>query len=152
MSAHLSQRYFEDIEVGECTEAVSFPLTVYRMVMAAGSTRDFNSIHHNTESAMASGADEMYANTGFLLGTWERCVRDWIGIGGTIRSLEKFRMRSFNYVGETMVVQGKVIGKVIDASGAGVISLEVESRSPRGISVGPGVVTVTLPRRVEVAA
>lgn len=152
MNSSAHQRFYEDVQIGEETAAVDFPLTVYRMVMAAGTTRDFNSIHHNSESAQASGAEEMYANTGFLLGTWERCVRDWIGVGGAIRSVRKFRMRSFNYVGETMVVQGRVVDKQRAADGVGVVTLEVESRSPRGVSVGPGLVTVTLPLREQVTA
>jgi acyl dehydratase len=67
--------------------AVSYPLTVYRLVMAADGTRDFNSIHHNGEYARSTGAPDMYASTAFLLGIWERAVRCWIGNAGTIRSI-----------------------------------------------------------------
>jgi acyl dehydratase len=140
------QRYFEDVEPGQDLAEVAFPLTVYRLVMAAGSTRDFNSIHHNSEYARATGAPDMYANTSFLLGMWERAVRDWIGCAGTIRAIRGFRMRQFNLVGDTTYVRGRVVSAGLQ-DGAGVVVLEVRSENSAGVTVGPGQVEVTLPLR-----
>jgi len=140
------QRYFEDVKPGEELPELAFPLTVYRLVMAAGSNRDFNSIHHNGEYARTTGARDMYASTAFLLGTWERAVREWIGSAGTIRAVRGFRMRQFNYVGDTT----RVLGKVLSAErrdGAGVVLLELRSENSAGVTVGPGQVEVTLPLR-----
>jgi acyl dehydratase len=140
------QRYFEDVQAGQEIDAVAFPLTVYRLVMAAGGNRDFNSIHHNGEYARSTGAADMYASSAFLLGTWERTVRDWIGCGGTIRSIRGFRMRKFNLVGDTT----RVLGRVVSAEqrdGIGVVVLELRSENSGGITVGPGEVEVTLPVR-----
>lgn len=134
------QRRLADVAVGDEISPVSFPITVYRLVMEAGANRDFNSIHHNTEYAQATGAREMYANTTFLLGMWERAVRDWIGAAGRIHSITGFRMRSFNYAGDTTTVTGTVIG--IDGT---MIRLQVTSSNSAGITVGPGTVTVSLP-------
>jgi acyl dehydratase len=134
------QRHLADVNVGDELSPVSFPITVYRLVMEAGANRDFNSIHHNTEYAQATGAREMYANTLFLLGMWERTVRDWIGPAGKIHSIAGFRMRSFNYAGDTTTVTGKVIG--IDDT---MIRIEVTSGNSTGVTVGPGIVTVSLP-------
>ncbi|HYZ57116.1 MAG TPA: acyl dehydratase [Streptosporangiaceae bacterium] len=135
-----AQRRHGDVSVGDELAPVSFPLTVYRLVMEAGANRDFNSIHHNSEYAQATGAREMYANTSFLLGMWERAVRDWIGPAGKIHSIAGFRMRSFNYVGDTTTVTGKVVG--IDDT---MIRIEVTSSNSDGVTVGPGIVTVSLP-------
>jgi acyl dehydratase len=139
------QRYFEDVSVGDELAPVEFPLTVYRLVMEAGACRDFNSIHHNSEYARATGAPEMYAATSFLLGTWERAVRDHIGLAGTIRSIRGFRMKKFNPAGSTTVVRGEVVG-VTDEDGVGVVDLRVWCENGGEVTVGPGVVTVTLPR------
>ncbi|HEY8532640.1 MAG TPA: hypothetical protein VIL44_02030 [Micromonospora sp.] len=125
---------------------MAFPLPVYRLVMAAGANRDFNSIHHNTEYARSTGAKEMYANTSFLLGTWERCIRDWMGIGGTIRAIRGFRMRSFNYAGDTVWVHAEVTGTRVE-NGVGVVDIGIRCENSSGISVGPGTVEVTLPMR-----
>jgi acyl dehydratase len=141
-----AQRYFEDVQPGEEIGAVAYPLTVYRLVMAAGGNRDFNSIHHNGEYARSTGAPDMYASSAFLLGTWERAVRDWIGTAGTIRSLRGFRMRRFNLVGDTTWVRGHVVSAEL-ADGAGVVVLELRSENSAGITVGPGQVEVTLPSK-----
>ena len=141
-----AQRYFEDVRAGDEIDPVGYPLTVYRLVLAAGGNRDFNSIHHNGEYARSTGAADMYASSAFLLGMWERAVRDWIGAGGTIRSLRGFRMRKFNLVGDTTWVRGHVLSAEL-RDGAGVVVLELRSENSTGITVGPGQVAVTLPLR-----
>jgi acyl dehydratase len=141
-----SQRYWEDAKEGEEVPAVAFPLSVYRLVVEAGANRDFNSIHHNSEFARASGAPEMYANTGFLLGMWERAVREFIGLDGKIRKIAGFRMRKFNTVGHTVVVRGRVKTKWREDAGA-LLELEIWSEVDGEMTVGPGTVTVTLPAR-----
>ncbi|WP_433474216.1 acyl dehydratase [Spirillospora sp. CA-142024] len=148
MAPALEGRRFEDVTVGEALPVVAYPLTVYRLVMAAGANRDFNSIHHNTRYAQKTGAPEMYANTQFLLTAWERCVRDWMGLAGTIRAVRGFRMRSFNVVGDTM----RVLAEVKDArveDGHGVVEIAIRCENSTGVTVGPGVVEVVLPRRGE---
>jgi acyl dehydratase len=140
-------RYFEDVSVGDSLPSLSFPLTVYRLVMAAGSNRDFNSIHHNSEYAQRTGAKDMYANTSFLMSSWERCVRDWIGVEGTIRGIRGFRMRSFNHVGDTMHVHAAVQATRLGEGGVGLVEIGIRCEGSGGVTVGPGVVEVTLPRR-----
>jgi acyl dehydratase len=141
-------RSWEDLVAGRALPAVRFPLSVYRLVMAAGANRDFNSIHHNSEWARSTGAPGMYANVVFLQGMWERCVREFIGVGGRIRQLSGFRMGSFNTVGDVVTVQGKV-ARVWTEGDAGLAELRLWSRNRHGVSVGPGTVTVSLPRRPD---
>lgn len=138
------QRSFSDVVVGEELPSVEFPLTVYRLVVAAGGNRDFNSIHHNTAYAQATGAPEMYASTFFLMGMWERLVRDYIGPAGTIVSIRDFRMRKFNLAGRTVQVRGRVRDARLDGD-RGIVTLEVESVVDGQVTVGPGTVEVTLP-------
>ena len=142
------QRSWEDLAVDDPLPAVRFPLPVYRLVMAAGATRDFNSIHHNTEWARSTGAPEMYANVVFLQGMWERCVREFIGVGGTIRRIGGFRMGSFNTAGDTVTVRGRV-ARLWEEGDAGLAELRMWSSNSRGVSVGPGSVVVTMPRRTQ---
>jgi acyl dehydratase len=138
------QRVLSDVVVGEQLEPVAFPLTVYRLVMEAGASRDFNSIHHNSEYARSTGAPDMYAATAFLLGTWERTIREYIGVAGTIRSIRGFRMKRFNPVGTTVVVHGEVLSVHADA-GVGVVELALHCENAGEITVGPGSATVTVP-------
>jgi acyl dehydratase len=139
-----TQRLWNDVEEGEELPAVAFPLTVYRLVVEAGANRDFNSIHHNSEFARASGAPEMYANTGFLLGMWERAIREFIGLDGTIRRITGFRMKRFNTVGGTVTVRGRVDRKWREGEDA-LVDVELWSELDGEVTVGPGTVTVGLP-------
>ena len=135
------------MEEGHELAPVEFPLTVYRLVVEAGANRDFNAIHHNSEFAQASGAPEMYANTTFLLGMWERAVREFIGLGGRIVGIKGFRMTSFNVVGADGHRARAASPRKWDDGGTGLAELEVWSENEDGVSVGPGTVTVSLPRR-----
>jgi acyl dehydratase len=139
------QRHWDDVEAGQELPTLHFPITIYRLVMAAGANRDFNAIHHNTEFARASGAPDMYANNMLLQGMWERCVREYIGLAGVIRKLSGFRMKRFNVVGDTVVVKGHVARKWLDGT-TGFVEFEVRSENAHGISVGPGRVVATMPR------
>lgn len=143
------QRNWSEVAVGDMLPTLRFPLTVYRMVMAAGANRDFNAIHHNTAHAQSTGAPEMYANVLFLQGMWERTVREYIGLAGTLHAIRDFRMKSFNTAGDTVVVRGRVERKWIDEGAEPAqrhrLELKVWSENRHGVSVGPGVVEVSLP-------
>jgi acyl dehydratase len=141
-----TQRYWEDVSEGDEVPALAFPLSVYRLVVEAGANRDFNSIHHNTEHAQKTGAPEMYANTIFLQGMWERTAREYIGLAGVMKSLKGFRMKIFNTVGETVVTKGVVKRKWQESEEA-LVELQIWSENSKGISVGPGSVIVALPSR-----
>src|SRR5690625_1449150 len=110
----MSQLYWEDVQIGDTLPSVHFPLSVYRLVMAAGANRDFNSIHHNSAYAKTTGAPDMYANNIFLQGMWERMIREYIGLGGVIKKLTGFRMKKFNTVGMTVVTKGLVENKWVN--------------------------------------
>ena len=142
------QRLYGEVAVGDVVGPVEFALPIYRLVVAAGGNRDFNSIHHNRSYAVATNAPDAYASTFVLMGAWERVVRDWIGDAGTIRAIRGFRMRKFNLVGSVMTVAGTVTGVRVERGAAGdtgVVTLELASRVGGDITVGPGEVEVTLP-------
>ena len=140
------QRYWEDVTEGETLPVLKFPLTIYRLVMSAGATRDYNAIHHNSEFAKKSGAPDMYANGLLLQAMWERSVREFIGLAGVIRALRGFRMKIFNTVGDTVVVNGRVKRKWREGRDA-FVEIEMWSENSKGVSVGPGSMIVALPSR-----
>lgn len=148
MTNSRKQVYWDEVSLGDDIPTQEFPLSVFRLVMAAGSNRDFNSIHHNTEYAQATGSPEMYANNFFLQGMWEKAVREYIGFAGIIKSLKGFRMSSFNTVGDTVITKGKVKSKWQEQDES-FIELEIWSENATGISVGPGTIVATLPNRDE---
>lgn len=140
----MTQRLWENVKTGDGLPPAVYPLSVMRLVMAVGANRDFNSIHHNADFARASGAPDMYANTYFLQGMWERCVRDYVGTAGSLRSLTGFRMNAFNTAGITVTVRARIARKWMD-KGVGLVEIDIHSETPDGISVGPGKIVATLP-------
>jgi len=141
-----TQLFFEDVKEGDDVPQVAFPITIQRLVMEAGANRDFNGIHHNREIAQLHGAADMFCNNFFLQGMWERTVREYIGLRGIIGKIGPFRMRIFNFAGDTVVVKGNVLRK-FRQDGQNLVELKMWSENSRGISVGPGPVLVTLPSR-----
>lgn len=140
------QRTWDEVAENQPIDAIEFPLSIVRLVIAAGANRDFNSIHHDCEFARATGAPDMYANHAFLQGMWERSARRFIGLEGVIRRFSDFQMRQFNTPGETVVVRGRVRRKWKE-SGLGFVELEIWSETSRGVSVGPGRIVATMPTR-----
>ena len=142
------QRYWEDVNEGDEVPAVHYPLTIQRMVMAAGANRDFNAIHHNTVVAQAGGAADMYAMNYFHNGMWERVAREFIGLGGKIKQIGSFRMRVFSTVGDTVVTGGTVKRKWQE-NGENLVELELTSvlSTSGNTSVGPGPIIATLPSK-----
>ena len=146
MADWTTQHYFEDVKEGDDVPSVNFDLTVQRLVIEAGANRDFNPIHHNSRIAVNQGAPEMYANNVFIQGMWNRTVEEFIGLGGRIKKVGPFRMRIFNTVGSTVVTKGTVKRKWQE-KGENLVELEIWCENPRGVSVGPGPVLVSLPSR-----
>ncbi|GAY11863.1 MaoC family dehydratase N-terminal domain-containing protein [Pseudonocardia sp. N23] len=138
------QRTWNEVAEGDRLPSLAFPISVYRLVVEAGANRDFNSIHHNSDYARATGAPEMYANTLFLQGMWERAVREYVGLAGRIRALSNFRMGRFNVAGDTVEVHGTVVRRWRE-DGVGHVAIEMLSENSSGVTVGPGLVTATLP-------
>jgi len=131
-----------EITIGEQLPAITAPLSLYKLVMIAGANRDFNSIHHNSAFAKSTGAPDAYANTLFLMGLWERLVRDWAGPSALITALRGFRMGRFNLLGTTTRTTGKVIRIEPERS---TVTVSAQCEDEHGITVGPGEIDLKLP-------
>ena len=94
--------------VGEHLPEISIPITLQRLVMEAGANRDFSLMHHDGSIARTAGASDAFANTFFLMGMFERLVRDWAGPQARFTKMGPLKMLNFNIVGDTMVFKGVV--------------------------------------------
>lgn len=137
------QRYFEDVAVGEELASISIPVTLQRLVSEAGANRDLSLIHHDNAVAQATGAPGAYANTFFMMGMFERLVRDWMGIKGKLKKIDSLRMKTFNSVGDVMTISGKV--ESVDESNASAL-VKAAISSEKGVTVTADL-TVILPNR-----
>jgi acyl dehydratase len=131
MNAALDLR-LSNIAAGDEIPAIAIPITLQRLVMEAGANRDLSLIHHDASVARATGAPDAFANTYFLMGMFERLMRDWVGPRARIRKIGPLRMMVFNAVGDT--VQFKGVVEAVDGV-AGTVNLDMWVESHRGKTV-----------------
>jgi hypothetical protein len=94
--------------VGDAIPPVALALTVQRMVMEAGASRDFMPVHHDARVAHAQGAPDMYASTFLVTTLMERTLRAWAGNAARILRLGPFRMTRFACVGRVLTCRGRI--------------------------------------------
>jgi hypothetical protein len=121
-----------NVAEGDEIPAIVLPITLQRLVMEAGSNRDFSLMHHDASVARATGAPDAFANTYFLMGMFERLMRDWAGPRARIRKIGPLRMMIFNAVGDTVQFNGVV--EAVDGV-AGTVALDMWVESDRGKTV-----------------
>ena len=120
------------VEVGQALPSLSVPITLQRLVMEAGANRDLSLIHHDGDVARATGAPDAFANTYFLLGMFERLIREWAGPRARIRKLGPLRMMVFNAVGDTVTFEGKV--EAVDSADS-TLTLDMWAQNGRAVTV-----------------
>ena len=120
------------IKAGDEIPAITIPITLQRLVMEAGANRDLSLIHHDSNVARATGAPDAFANTYFLMGMFERLMREWAGPRARIRKIGPLRMMVFNAVGDT--VQFKGVVETVDEA-AGTVNLDMWVESHRGKTI-----------------
>ncbi|MEK7777743.1 MAG: acyl dehydratase [Chloroflexota bacterium] len=140
---------WEDVKEGDAIPPVDFNLTVQRMVMSAGSNRDFATIHHNPTMGKAAGSPDMFLNNVSCLQLWERVISDWIGIHGRVKKVS-FRIMHFHAAGDVVHVAGKV-AKKWQENGLNLLELEMQSDTPRMPGM-TGSVVVALPSKANPTA
>ncbi len=130
----------DDVVVGAEIPEIFMPITLQRLVMEAGSNRDLSLIHHDREVAQSTGATDAYMNTFFIIGLFERMLREWMGTRGRLKKIGSLQMKSFNVVGDVVYCRGKVTGKQDD----GTVSLDIWMENEERVTV-TAVAEVVLP-------
>ena len=72
-------------------------------------------------------------------------VTDWMGDDGWLVQ-QASEIRKFNYIGDSHVITGEVVGKRMEA-GRGFVEIEMRGTNQRGEVTCPGTATVALPSR-----
>jgi acyl dehydratase len=135
------------VTVGRELSPTTYRLSLLGLVMHAGGGRDFTPIHFDEAAARRAGARGPFINNVFCLGMWERTVRDFLGPGGVIHAIDRVRISSFNVVGDELVTTGRVERVwVEDGVQLAEIGLQTVNRTIDRVTIGPGVVLVSLPR------
>jgi acyl dehydratase len=105
-----SQRYWDDVQVGDELPGYELPLTWTRMAAQVSGSQDFYPVHHDPDFARAGGHRDIFYNTGFTRAALSRLLTDWIGPQGWLRKLG-FEMRRMNRNGDTIRLRGEVMAK-----------------------------------------
>ena len=137
--------YFEDVQEGD--ELPSFTvenLTRTDFVKYAGSSGDFNPIHHDQTFAEASGNPTVFAMGMMNAGILSRLVADYAGI----ENLRKYRVRFATRVwpGDSVTCKGKVTKKAVE-NGEKVIEGEIAALNQKGEVAIQGSFRAALPSR-----
>jgi acyl dehydratase len=137
--------YFEDVKEG--AELPSFMienLTRTDFVKYAGSSGDFNPIHHDQTFAEVSGNPTVFAMGMMNAGILSRLVSDYVGI----ENLRKYKVRFATRVwpGDSVTCKGTVTRKAVE-NGENVIEGEVIAANQKGEVAIQGSFKATLPSR-----
>lgn len=137
--------YFEDVKEGD--ELPSFTvesLTRTDFVKYAGSSGDFNPIHHDQTFAEASGNPTVFAMGMMNAGILSRLVADYAGL----ENLRKYRVRFATRVwpGDSVTCKGKVTKKAVE-NGEKIIEGEIAALNQKGEVAIQGSFRATLPSR-----
>ncbi len=136
------QLYREDISINNELSPISIPITLQRLVMEAGANRDLSLMHHDRDIAQATGSPDVFANTYFIMGMFERLLREWMGLKGRIKKINSLRMKTFNCPGDLLTFKAKITS--IEDNNTIVLNLWVESE--KGTTVTAEAI-VELPHR-----
>ena len=98
----------DEVKVGDELPAITIPVTLQRLVMEASANYDLSLMHHDKRAAESVGAGDAFANTFFLMGMYERLLREWAGTAMRIKRIGDMRMLSFNQVDDVVTFSGKV--------------------------------------------
>ena len=136
------QVYYEGVNVDDEIPSVDFNLTVQRMIMFVGATRNYPGLHHNDRVAQANGAERMFLQNNSCLMLWERVVSDWMGVYSRVKSAT-FRITNFHLSGDIVHVGGKITKKWQE-NGLNLVELTMLSHTPRRVGM-TGTVILALP-------
>ena len=137
--------HFEDVKEGD--ELPSFTvenLTRTDFVKYAGSSGDFNPIHHDQTFAEVSGNPTVFAMGMMNAGVLSRLVSDYAGL----ENLRKYRVRFAMRVwpGDSVTCKGKVTKKAVE-NGEKIIEGEIAALNQKGEVAIQGSFRAALPSR-----
>jgi acyl dehydratase len=137
--------YFEDVKEGDALPSFTVEnLTRTDFVKYAGSSGDFNPIHHDQTFAEASANPTVFAMGMLNAGILSRLVADYAGI----ENLRKYRVRFATRVwpGDSVTCKGKVTKKLVE-NGTKIIEGEVTALNQKGEVAIHGSFRAALPSR-----
>ena len=102
-------------------------------------------VHWDNAWAQAIGNPMAY-DYGVMRDSWlSHFITDWMGDEGWLVT-QHSEIRKFNYIGDSHVITGEVVGKRVE-NGMHLVDIEMRGTNQRGTVTCPGTATVALPSR-----
>jgi acyl dehydratase len=137
--------YFEDVKEGDALPSFTVEnLTRTDFVKYAGSSGDFNPIHHDQTFAEASGNPTVFAMGMMNAGILSRLAADYVGL----ENLRKYKVRFATRIwpGDSVTCKGKVTKKAVE-NGEKIIEGELALLNQKGEVAIQGSFRAALPSR-----
>ena len=136
--------YWEDVKEGDELPTDKREITRTTVVATAIATRDHYPVHHDHEFAHSTGARDIFINILTTNGFVGKYLTDWSGPEGEIKKFS-FRLGNTCYVGDTLVMSGKVVKKYTEG-GQHLVDLEFTMAVAEGPHAS-GTATMALPTK-----
>ena len=135
---------YDDVQVGDTAPAIDHELTRTDLVMYAGASGDFNTMHHDEVAAQAAGLPSVFWHGMFSAGLLATAITNYVGIG----NLASYRMRftKQTWPGEVLTTHVKV-AKLYAEGSEQRVDLECSVTNESGEPKLTGIAVATLPRR-----
>jgi len=139
------QLYWDDVQEGQEIPSFSLRIDATRIVKQVSGSQDFYQVHHDVDFAREGGHPDIFVNTGFMQGCFNRLITNWIGDQGWLRKFT-MQMRQMNRPGDVMTLRGKVVRKFNEGE-EHLVELDVWAENEREGVTSPGRAWVILPMR-----
>ena len=143
MTTATTQRYFEDIAVGDELPPMVKQASRAQLFLYSAATSNPHRIHYDKDYAAVEGHPDVLVH-GPLQGAWlSQFVTDWMGPLGRLLGLS-WQNRARAFPERDLTFRGRVT-----AAADGVVELEVWEEDGTGAVLMPGTARVRLPRQGE---
>lgn len=134
--------YWEDVEAGQPLPAITYELSLLRLVAFVRATGVYDYIHFDRDYAQSVGARDVFAATPHIAGLFSRLLTDWAGPEADIRSIG-FSMRGQSCAGDILGITGKVGRKYHGEDGACLVDI-VDMNIAHALAPNAAVATATV--------
>lgn len=131
-----------EVAIGDQLPELEIDVTPTFVVSTAIATRDFQNVHHDRDSAVAGGSQDIFLNILTTTGLVQRFVTDWAGPEALVRAVA-VRLGVPCHAYDTLRLTGRVAERVTE-NGERRIVVAVSGAHDRGEHVA-GTVRIALP-------
>jgi acyl dehydratase len=136
------RRLWEDVRVGEALPEVRMEVTLRRCALDAAATRDFFPGHHDRDYARSQNVRDVYLNTMFFHGFFDRVGGEWAGPEAWL-ARRRLDMIAPVCVGDVMRTEGRVLRRY-EEDGRTLADVEIRVFTEKGLCA-KAVLTYALP-------